>query len=102
MRLDDAGEVDACHLAAVGIYGVLSYWVSQQTRDIGIRMVLGAQAADIYKLIIFQALSAVLIGLGLSILAGALPHTLGLVPLLFISERAGAIVIGATHFRRLK
>ena len=58
-------------LAAVGIYGVLSYWVAQRTREIGIRMALGAQGRDIYKLVIFQALSVVLIGLGIGIL-GAL------------------------------
>ena len=56
-------------LAAVGIYGVISYWVAQRTREIGIRLALGAQVSDIYKLVIFQALAVVLIGLGIGLFA---------------------------------
>jgi putative ABC transport system permease protein len=56
-------------LAAVGIYGVLSYWVAQRIREIGIRMALGAQAFDIFKLVVFQAMSVVSIGLGIGVVA---------------------------------
>ncbi|MBU6401814.1 MAG: FtsX-like permease family protein, partial [Verrucomicrobia bacterium] len=49
-------------LAAVGLYGVLSYSVARRTREIGIRMVLGAQTADMMWLILGQGLALVIIG----------------------------------------
>jgi len=59
-------------LACVGIYGVLATTVVQQTRDIGVRMALGARRGDVLKMIMGQGLRWVAIGLGIGLLFGFL------------------------------
>ena len=57
-------------LAGAGIFGMISYFVSQRTREIGVRMALGAQPRDIWRLILGQGIKLSLIGVGVG-LAGA-------------------------------
>jgi putative ABC transport system permease protein len=92
----------AALLAAVGVYGVVTYSVARRTAEIGVRMALGADAERTFRLVVFGALKVVLIGvvlgLGGAVAAGrTLEHLLfGVPPLDLLSFAAGSVAILAT------
>ena len=70
-------------MALIGVYGVLSYAVSQRTNEIGVRMALGASSASVLQLVVLQGLRPVAVGL-----------TLGIVASLWIARLMGSLLFG--------
>jgi ABC-type antimicrobial peptide transport system permease subunit len=81
-------------LATVGIYGVMAYFVTQRTREIGVRIALGAQWSDVITLILRNGMLLVTIGLTIGLL-GALALTRLMTSLLFEVSPADPITFGA-------
>ena len=69
-------------LASTGIYGVMSYSVSQRTHEIGVRIALGARGVDVMKLVVRQGMTLVIVGVALGVL-GAVALTRVMSTLLF-------------------
>jgi putative ABC transport system permease protein len=82
MQLLSGFAVVAVLLASIGLYGVVSYTVAQRTREVGIRVALGAKPSDVVRLVLSHGAVVVVGGLAAG-LAAALPATRVLGPLVF-------------------
>ena len=95
-------------LASIGIYGVMSYAVSQRTSEIGIRLALGAETRDILRMVVVNGIRLALVGLGIGValalalsrtVKGLLYETAGTDPLTFAGVVAvlGTVAIVASY-----
>ncbi len=91
MVLLGAFAVLALALASVGLYGVMALAVTQRTRELGIRMALGAERANIFKLVLGQGMTLMAIGIGIGLI-GAIAAGRALMSLLY---DVGAMDVGA-------
>jgi predicted permease len=112
-----AFAVLALMLASIGLYGVVSYAVAQRTREMGIRVALGAEPASVVRLLAFDGLRLVLVGgvLGMAVALGVMqllsgllfggrafdPVTLVVVPLILCASASLAAYLPARRVRRI-
>ena len=81
-------------LAAVGIFGVMAYWVSQRTREIGVRMALGAGQAEVLRLVLRQSMLTVVVGVVIGLI-GSLGLTRAIQSLLFDVKATDPVTLAA-------
>jgi len=91
MVLLGAFAVLALVLSSVGLYGVMALTVTQRTRELGIRMALGAERTNIFKLVLSQGMTLIAVGIGIGLI-GAIAAGRALMSLLY---NVGAVDVGA-------
>jgi putative ABC transport system permease protein len=107
----------ALALAAVGVYGVMAYSVSQRTRELGIRLALGATTGEVRGMVFRQGLTLTIVGIALGVVAAMLlsnlvsnllfgvsamdPVTFSVIPLILIAVAGLAIYIPARRASRV-
>ena len=107
----------ALALASIGVYGVMAYSVSQRTRELGIRLALGASGSDVRQMVLRQGLSLTAMGIALGVAAAVLlsglvtdllygvsatdPITFVVIPMILIGVAAIAIYIPARRASRV-
>jgi ABC-type antimicrobial peptide transport system permease subunit len=105
-------------LAAVGIYGVIAYSVSQRTREIGVRLALGADVGRVRALVLRQGLAPAVIGIGAGVAAATVltrylgsllygvapldPVTFGTIPIVLLVVAAGSVLVPAARASRIQ
>ena len=94
MQLLGLFSLVALALAAIGVYGVVSYLVSQRTREIGIRVALGARRAQVIRLVVLRSLVPIVIGLVAGV-AGAIASSRLLGTLLYGVKATDPMVLGS-------
>jgi putative ABC transport system permease protein len=72
MLLFGVFSATALALSVIGIYGVLAYWVAQRRYELGIRLALGAQRADILRIVVRQGFMLSIVGIGIGLMAALL------------------------------
>ena len=85
MLLLSAFAVVALFLAAVGLYGVVAYAVSQRTREIGLRMAIGAQRGDVLRMVVGGGMKLATLGVAI-----------GLVTALWLARYVASMLFGVT------